>query len=369
MNMQIDEAQEMLRASAREFLTESCPLKKVREIRAREGGFSADLWKQMGELGWLGLALPEAAGGSGMGLLELCLLIEEMGHACVPSPFVEAIAGCGLLLAEAGGHNDVLGKVATGEAFVVPAFGGTNDDEGFPLLPQVRRQEGDFVLSGSHMFVPFAASASHLLCLAQTADPTEGACLVLLLVPASGPGITVTPLQSMRDERPCRVDFADVTVGPEALVASGDEADWLVNAALQRMDVARCCDNAGALAWVLEDTVNYAKDRKQFGQPLGSFQVIQHYCADMHVMLEGIRMSAYQAAWRLSEGLEADRDAAIACAYAHDVIPRCLGIAHQIHGAMGVTIEHDLHLYSTRAFAPGRSISPLSDYLEQALTI
>ncbi len=367
MNMQIDEAQEMLRASAREFLSESCPLKRVREIRTHDGGFSADLWRQMAELGWMGLALPEAAGGSGMGLLDLCLLIEEMGRACLPSPFVEAIAGSGLLLAEAGGQNDVLRKVVAGEAIVVPAFVGSNDDEGFQLLPRVSRQDGRFVVNGTHLFVPHAGAASHLLCVAfsDDADPE----IELLLVPASEPGITVTPLQSMRDERPCRVAFADVTVGPEALVASGDDAGLLVDLALQRMDVARCCDNAGALAWVLEDTVNYAKERKQFGQPLGSFQVIQHYCADMHVMMEGIRMSAYHAAWKLNEGLEADRDAAIACAYAHDVIPRYLGIAHQIHGAMGVSHEHDLHLYTTRAFAPGRALAPMSDYLEAVLTL
>ena len=369
MDMQLNETQEMLRASAREFLAESCPTKKVREMRALSEGFSRDLWREMGGLGWLGLALPESAGGSDMPFLDLCLLIEELGRACLPSPFVEAVAGAAMLLAEARGHNDVLRQVATGEAIVVPAVDGAVDDDGYRQLPEVRRGEADFVLSGCHEFVPFATSASHLLCLARSADPTEGAFLMLLLVPASQAGVTILPLRSMRDERPCRVDFADVTVGPEALVASGDDAGLLVDLALQRMDVARCCDNAGALAWVLEDTVTYAKDRKQFGQPLGSFQVIQHYCADMHIMLEGVRMSAYHAAWKMSAGLEADRDAAIACAYAHDVIPRYMGIAHQVHGAMGVSQEHDLHLYSTHAFAPGRSISPLSDYLEQALTL
>ena len=365
MKMQLAETQEMLRASAREFLSESCSLKQVREVRAHSGGFSPDLWKQMAELGWMGLALPEAAGGSGMGLLDLCLLVEEMGHACVPSPFVEAVAGSGLLLAETGGHNDVLRTVATGEAIVVPAFGGLDDDNGHTKLPAIRKDGGRFVIDGAHLFVPYGAVATHFLCLAQ-GDAVLGK--VLLLVPASAPGVTVVPLTSMRDERPCRVDFSGVTVGAGALVASGDETDRLVSAALRHMDVARCFDNAGALAWVLEDTVTYAKDRKQFGQPLAAFQVIQHYCADMHVMLEGLRMSAYHAAWKMSEGLDANRDVAIACAYAHDVIPRYLGIAHQIHGAMGVTIEHDLHLYSTRAFAPGRALAPLSEYLETALT-
>ena len=365
MKMQLEETQEMLRASAREFLSESCPLKQVREVRAHSGGFSADLWGQMAELGWMGLPLPEAAGGSGMGLLDLCLLIEEMGHACVPSPFVEAIAGSGLLLAEAGGHADVLQKVATGEAIVIPAFGGLDDEDGHNQPPAVRKDGGKFVIDGAHLFVPYGAVATHFLCLAQ-GDPAPGKAL--LLVPASAKGVTVTPLQSMRDERPCRVDFAGVTLDAAALVSSGDEAERLLNAALRHMDLARCFDNAGALAWVLEDTITYAKDRKQFGQPLAAFQVIQHYCADMHVMLEGIRMSAYYAAWKMSEGQEATRDIAVACAYAHDVIPRYLGIAHQIHGAMGVTIEHDLHLYSTRATAPAHGFAPTSQYLDAVLS-
>jgi len=115
--------------------------------------------------------------------------------------------------------------------------------------------------------------------------------------------------------------------------------------------------------------VSYAKDRKQFGQPIGSFQVLQHYCADMHVMLEGLKMGVAHAAWRLSEGLDASHDVAVACAYAHMVIPKYLGIAHQIHGAMGVTIEHDLQLYSTHAFAPARRVAAQSEYLEAALTL
>ena len=227
MKMHIDEAQEMLRASAREFLSDSFPLKKVREIRAKEGGFSADLWKQMGELGWLGLALPEAAGGSGMQLLDLCLLIEEMGHACVPSPFVEAVAGSGLLLAEAGNQTGVLKNVATGDAIVVPAFNGLDDDEGFAQLPTAQRDAARFIIDGSHLFVPYAGVATHFLCLAQGDDPALGKAL--FLVSASEPGITVTPLESMRDERPCKVDFSRVPLPPDALVASGDAAIRLVN--------------------------------------------------------------------------------------------------------------------------------------------
>lgn len=369
MDMQLNETQQMLKASAREFLSESCPPKQVREMRALPAGFSPDLWKEMGSLGWLGLALPESAGGSGMQFLDLCLLIEELGHACVPSPFLDAIAGAGPLLAAAEGKNshDVLRKVSTGEALVVPAFNGMDDAEGRRGLPSMQRGPVGYVIDGTHMFVPYASSASHLLCLARSAYPTEGA--FLFLVPAGAPGVTLIRMESVRDERPCRLELVEVALSDDALIASGDAAMNMVRGALNRMDAARCFDIAGALSWVLEDTVSYAKDRKQFGQPIGSFQVLQHYCADMHVMLEGLKLAALHAGWRLSEGLKADREVAVACAYAHSVVPRFMGMAHQIHGAMGVSHEHDLHLYTTRAFAPGRRVAPLSEYLDAALTV
>lgn len=367
MDMQLNETQEMLRASAREFLAESCPTKKVREMRALPEGFSRDLWREMGGLGWLGLALPESAGGSDMPFLDLCLLIEELGRACVPSPFVEAVAGAAMLLgsAKSAAAKEVLGAAVMGEMLVVPAFTGSDDEEGNHHLPVVRREGGSLVVNGCIGFVPYAAAASHLLCLARSADPTEGA--FLLLVPTSEKGVEVRPLHSWRDERPCHVTLNSLSVPEDALVACGDEADKLVRRALERMDIARCYDVCGALSWVMDDTVSYAKDRKQFGQPIGSFQVLQHYCADMHVMLEGLKMGAAHAAWRLSQELEASHDVAVACAYAHMVIPKYLGIAHQIHGAMGVTIEHDLQLYSTHAFAPARRVAAQSEYLEAAL--
>ncbi|NLE96298.1 MAG: acyl-CoA/acyl-ACP dehydrogenase [Dehalococcoidia bacterium] len=369
MNVQLNETQQMLKASAREFLSEICPPKKVREMRAMPAGFSPELWKEMGSLGWLGLAFPESAGGSAMPFLDLCLLIEELGHACVPSPFLESIAGAGLLLAEAGGtgREELLTAVAAGGKLVVPAFHGIADDEGRRVLPSMQRDGNDYVIDGTHLFVPYGGYATHFVCLATVAGQPDDP--MLFLIPASSPGVTVIRLRSMRDERPSRLELAGVTLAADALLASGEEVTKLVRRALNRMDAARCFDIVGALSWVLEDTVSYAKDRKQFGQPIGSFQVLQHYCADMHVMLEGLKMAALHTGWRLSEGLEADREVAVVCAYAHSVVPRFLALAHQIHGAMGVTIEHDLHLYSTRAFAPGHSLAPLSEYLEAALTV
>lgn len=367
MDIRINETQEMLRASAREFLSENCPPRTVREVRKSGQGLPHGMWRQLGELGWLGLALPEAAGGSGMSFLDLCLLIEEMGYACVPSPFADVTAGSGLLLAEAGGetHLSTLERVAAGDCVLAPALDGWRDAEGFQKLPEVTHSGDALVLNGTHLFVDHGASTSHFLSSARSEASTGAA--MLLLVPADIEGVRVTPLDSAFDNRPCRIDFEQVRIPASALVTEGQTATPMIDRARQRMDVARCIDSVGALTWVLEDTVAYARERRQFGQPIGSFQVLQHYCADMHVTLEALRISAYHAAWRISEGLEAGRDAAIACACAHEVVPRFMGLAHQVHGAMGVTYEHDLYLYSTHVTTPGRGLAPLSEYLESAL--
>jgi len=369
MNTRIDEAQEMLRTSAREFLAENSPAKAVREARLSAAGFSSDLWNAMAGLGWQGLALPERCGGSGMSFLDLCLLIEELGHACIPTPFVSATAGSALLLSGAGREQDVpvLKSFASGEDLILPALWGATGADGTALLPLARRTDSGFALDGAHAFVPFAAAARHFVCAARmAAQPDE---VALFLLSATTPGATLTPLESLSDDRPCILELSGAQAPDSSLICSGHAAAALLELARERIDAARCCDIAGALSWVLDDTVTYAKDRKQFGQPIGAFEVLQHYCADMHVMIEGLRLSAYHAAWRLSEGLPASRDVAVACAWAQRVVPQFLSLSHQIHGAMGVTKEHDLHLYTTHAFAPGHSLLPATDYLEAALSI
>lgn len=369
MNTRIDETQEMLRTSAREFLAENCPPKAVREARAGAVGFSCDLWKTMAGLGWQGLALPERCGGSGMSFLDLCLLIEELGRACVPSPFVESAAGCALLLADAGREQDIalVKAFAAADALVIPALSGAPNADGNPALPLVRPAPSGSTLNGAHAFVPFAASAGHIVCAARTAADPDNVSLFLL--PAGAAGTTLLPLESVGDDRPCSLQLNAAQAPGSSLICSGATARLLLDLSRQRLDTARCCDIAGALSWVLDDTVAYAKDRKQFGQPIGAFEVLQHYCVDMHVMLEGLRVAAWHAAWRLSEGLPASRDVAVACAWAHRVVPQFMSLAHQVHGAMGVTKEHDLHLYTTHAIPPGRALLPSSDYLEAALSI
>jgi len=366
MNIQLSETQEMLRTSAREFLSENCPVSLVREMRRDGTGFPPALWEAMTELGWLGLSLPEDCGGSGMPFLDLCLLQEELGRACAPTPFIP-VATASLLISEYGSaaqKNELLPRIATSGLIVVPALQPAHDGKGLEQPLTAEPSAGGWKVSGRLEFVPWAGAAASMLCPMKL--ETGGADTHLAIIPVNTQEISLTPLHAVGPDRLWNVELQSVPVTTDAVLAVSDAR--IVTRAHALMDTARCCDIVGALGFVLEATVAYAKDRRQFNRSIGSFQAIQHYCADMHIMLEGLRIAAYAAAWSLSETREARRDVAILCSYAHRVVPQILNLAHQVHGAMGVTQEHDLHLYTTRAIPPAHDLLPTATYLDAVLT-
>jgi len=362
MDIRFSETQEMLRTSAREFLTENSPASLTREMRDDPTGYSTTLWSGLADLGWTGLCLPEKHGGSGMSLLDFCLLQEELGRACAPTPFIPTTAAA-VAIAEFGSDAqrcDLLPRVARGEAVVVAATGCRRDVEGVEERVSATPRGDGFMLVGTVDFVPWANSAEAVLCPVSVDAKGQGR---LMLVRTDASGVSLTPLcNAAGPHRLWRMELDSVSVEREAVLPGGDEQ--AIEFTRTVLDAAHCCDTVGALAYVLEATIAYANERRQFGQTIGSFQVVQHYCADMHVMLEGLRMSAYKAAWSLDEHTSMSRNVAIACAYAHEVGPRILNLAHQIHGAMGATKEHDLHLYTTRAIPPAHDILPMAAYLQ-----
>ncbi|MFW6056678.1 MAG: acyl-CoA dehydrogenase family protein [Chloroflexota bacterium] len=362
MNVQFSETQEMLRTSAREFLAENSPASLTREMRDDPTGYSTTLWNALADLGWTGLCLPEAHGGSDMSLLDFCLLQEELGRACAPTPFIPTMAAAMAIarFGSAAQRSDVLPRVARGEAVVVAAVEHRRDAEGVEETVSATLRGDGFRLDGTVDFAPWANSAEAVLCPVTLG--AEGQQRVML-VPTDATGVSLTPLRNAAGpHRLWRMELDSVSVERESVLPDSDEQ--AIEFTRTVLDAAHCCDTVGALTYVLEATVAYANERRQFGQTIGSFQVIQHYCADMHVMLEGLRMSAYKAAWSLDEHTSTSRDVVIASAYAHEVVPRILNLAHQIHGAMGVTYEHDLHLYTTRATPPAHDLLPLAAYLE-----
>ena len=353
MDFTLSEEQEMLRKSARGFLADKCPKSYVRQMAADEKGYSPALWQEMAGLGWTGLAIPDLYGGSGMEFTDLAVLLEEMGRACLPGPFFAAVVLGALTILGNGNEKQkaaYLPEIAAGKITMTTAL---NEADGLYEAGSIATtafvERNDFIINGTKLFVPYAHVADYILCSARTGnEKDERKNITVFLVPAKEKGIKCTPLQTMSGDKLCEVTFDNVTVSKDSVLGGVGEGWPMVEKTLERAAAAVCCDTVGVLQNVLEMTLDYAKERKQFGRPIGAFQVIQQYLADMATYVDGLRFVSYQAAWRISEGLPAARETAIAKAWSAESYEWCITKAHQIFGAVGVTGDHDLHFYTTR---------------------
>jgi len=356
MDLTLTEDQELIQATARELLESRHLIANARVMEDDPTGYSAELWKEMVELGWMGLALPESYGGVGAGFLETCLLVEELGRFAVPSPFLATVVCCGLPIARFGTEDQKaawLGGIARGR--VMSYAGGRWDSSGADLIAT---ETGDgFSLDGTALFVPYAHAADTLLVVARPSGtahrPGSGDpdALVVLLVDTASPGISREPLDVIGAARQHRVDFADVTVPGDRLLGGPEGGRAVAEAIIAYGTAATCAEMVGGAQQVLDTTVSYATEREQFGKPIGSFQAIQHHCADMAIDVLSSRFITYEAIWRLSEGLAAAPEVSMAKAWVSEAYQRVCALGHQVHGAIGFTREHDLHFYFRHAMA------------------
>lgn len=356
MNLALSEEQEMLRKMARDFLSDKCPKTLVEEMEEDEKGYSPQLWDEMAGLGWMGLMLPEKYGGGNMNFVDLAVLLEEMGRACLIGPFFSTVPLGALTILDIGGEEqkqDYLPRVAEGKLILTLALTETDAKyEAASVTVKATADNNGYILNGTKLFVPDAHIADYLLCVARTSEQAraeEG--ITIFLVDAKTPGISYTPLKTIAKDKLCEVVFDQVRVPKENILGKLDHGWSEVQKIIERATIAKCCETVGGMQRVLEMTVDYAKERKQFDRPIGSFQVIQHYCANMATDVDGARLSTYQAAWMLSEGLPCTKEIAVAKGWMNEAYERVIALAHQIHGAIGVTIDHDLQFYTRRAKA------------------
>lgn len=339
MDLTLTEEQELIKATARDLLESRSAGAGARAMADGPAGYSAALWKEMVELGWTGLALPEAHGGVGAGFLELCLVVEEMGHFQVPSPFVSTVVCCGLPLAGFATEAQQarwLGAIARGR--VMSAVPGDWDGTGGGITAAER--DGGYVLDGTALFVPYAHAAEDLLVV-----PAEGPALV---VDTASHGVVREPLDAIGADRPHRVRFDGVSVPRDRALSAGRPVAEAIDA---YGAAATCAAMVGAAQRVLDMTVAYAAEREQFGRPIGAFQAVQHHCANMAVDVLSARFMAYEAIWRLANGLDAAEEVSMAKAWVSEACRRVCDTGHQVHGAIGFTYEHDLHFHSRQMAA------------------
>ena len=356
MDLGLSEEQEMLKTSARDFLQKECSKQLVKQLDESDTGYSPELWRKMAELGWMGLIFPEKYGGSGGSFLDLIVLLEEMGHNILPGPFFSTVVLCGLTILASGTEEqkrELLPKIANGEMILALALTEPSASyDAASIKAKATAHNDDYIINGTKLFVLDANVADCILCVARTKEtknPEDG--LTIFLVDAKSPGIKCTLLKTLARDKQCEIVLDNVTLPKKNILGKLDQGWPIVKDTLQKATAAKCAEMVGGAQAALEMTVKYAKERVQFNRPIGSFQAIQHYCANMVTDVDGARFITYKAAWELSEGLPATKDVAVAKAWTSEAYGRVTLLAHQIFGAIGFTMDHDIHLYYRRAKA------------------
>jgi alkylation response protein AidB-like acyl-CoA dehydrogenase len=356
MDVRLSEEQEILKKAARDFLAEKCPKSLVREMEKDEKGYPPQLWQEAAALGWMGLIFPEKYGGSGMSFLDLAVLLEEMGRACLPGPFFSSVVLGGLTILDAGSEEQkqkYLPDIISGKAVFTLAL--TESDgryEAGSIQVKAAAEKGGYVLNGTKMFVPDASSADYMLCVARTAEKSAaGDGLTIFIIDAASPGISKTVLKTIARDRQCEVVFKQVKVPAANILGKLNQGWGVIQKTLERAAIAKCCEMVGGMQAVMDMTVPYVKQRVQFDVPIGVFQAIQHHCVNMLVDVESARLIAYEAAWKLTSGQPYSREAAMAKAWVSDAYQRVVALGTQAHGGVAIIENHDMPLYFRRAKA------------------
>ncbi len=361
MYFDLTDEQQAIKSTAREFLAARYKSERIRELSESEHGFEQPDWDEMAELGWPGLALPEEWGGQGLGIVDLAVLFEEMGYALAPSPLLSSTL-VGLALTFCGSDDQrerFLRPLAAGEVRGAPALW----DAGSPATPgrftMEARADGDgVVLDGEKVLVPDAVSADFLV--VATADGKRH------LVARDAEGVTVTAEPSIDlTRRLYSVRFDGVKVGAEDTMPA-EEAGY--HPVFLRVCVALAAESTGIAQRTMEMAVEYAKDRQQFGRPIGAYQAVSHRCAQMLLETENSRSAVYGAAWAADAEPESlPLAASMAKAYASDAGWRVPDASIQVHGGIGFTWEHDLHFFLKRGKANAAMFGTASWHRERVV--
>ena len=347
MEFDLSKPQKLLREMARATLTKNCPLARVRERMASAAQHDESLWQIIADQGWVGLHLDESCGGLGLGLVELAVVAEEMGRACLPSPFL-ATTWAATFLAQAANseYAATLSSIIEGSIKATVALMDQDSDwEIDHVQTQLKPTPAGWQLTGRKTLVLDTAEVDILLCVVR-----QGSELAVVSISTQAPGVQCTQARSLDATRKLfDVSFDAVSISQKDMIAVGEQAREALEYSTRVATLAACAEMLGAMQWIREATLDYAKTRKQFDRTIGSYQAVQHQCADMLLMTESARAATYYAAWALTvNAADGNKAVAIAKAYCSDAGREVAHRGVQVHGGIGFTWEHDLHLFLKR---------------------
>jgi len=353
MDMELTDTQQQLMLAARRFMQTECPSSLVRECESSDSGYSSDLWHKMAELGWLGLPFPSNVGGFELGTVDLVVLAKELGRALCPSPFIPSVVLSGGAIAAAGSDEQkrkYLPQIASGElviAFALQEPSRYFDPRG--IHARATAVDGGVALNGEKMFVEYADAVDRLLVVARTsgAAPSNNGITMFLVDPEAA-GITLSQLNTMARDKQYHISLKDVFVSSDDVVGLVDGAWPLLEDVIYRGVITLCAYAVGAAEQIHHLATEFAKQRVQFGRPIGSFQAIQHYLAQSITEIVGAETTTFYAAWQLDQGMPARAQVAKAKILAGDTFKNASSIGAQIHGGLGFNEDVDTTLFLRR---------------------
>ncbi len=351
MDLKFTEEQNMLRDMTRDLCRDYSGADVVRKMENDPLGVPAELWQQMRKTGLLGILLPEEQGGLGLNMLDCAVIYEELGRTLTPGPHFPSSIMCANAIKKAGTDEQrqtLLPAIGAGDVIVVPAW--LEPDNGFGREGvQLRAELGTtgYRLNGTKRHVFHAAAADKLLVLVRTGE--AGDAVDLLLVDTKAPGVVLEQQKSMASDTQYRVSFNDVVVPIKDRVGGAGSGWQTWAAAMYDGIILLAAFAAGGAERALEITVQYSKDRQQFGKPIGAFQALAHYMADATAVVDGAKMLVYEAAWAHANGKNVVRLAPMAKLFACKAFRDVTAMAQQVHGGIGFTLDYDIQLYYRRA--------------------
>jgi 3-oxocholest-4-en-26-oyl-CoA dehydrogenase beta subunit len=337
--------QEELAGLARQILTDRVTPDRLRELDASQTRFDAPLWSELARAGVLSAALPESAGGAGLGLLEQCSVLIEIGRAAAPVPYLATIVLGASALARFGTGEQQqrwAGPAGQGEVILTAAL--AEDDGDDPRVPSTtgRPAAAGWQLTGTKTTVPFGTIADSVLVPASTADG-----VAVFLVGPDDDGVTLRPQEVTGGDGAALVELAGAFMPADRVLGQAGTGQEMAGWLAAHGTVGLCALQLGACERALELTAGYARNREQFGKPIGSFQAVSQRLADAYIDVEGIRLTLWQAAWRLAGGLPCEMEIAAAKFWAAEGGHRVAHTAVHVHGGVGIDLDGDVHRYFT----------------------
>ncbi len=356
MDTNFTEEQEMLRKAAADFLAKEVPEIKVREIEESESGLDSELWKEMGNLGWMSLVIPEEYDGMGMTFQDLSIILEEMGKNITPGPFFCTVLEGAYPILDAGTEEqkkEFLPGIARGDLiFTMALLEAEGTYEASDVTTKAILKDDGFIINGTKLFVEQANNANYLICVVRTkeeAPPEDG--LTVFIVDAKTHGIRVEVMPTIGMEKLCEVSFKDVAVPKKNMLGELNKGWSIVKKILKRAAIAKTSESLGAIEAIVPMTADYLKQRIQYDQPLAQFQALQHIVADMFIRMTASKYLVYEAVWMESEGLSCDKEVAMAKSYVNQSYKELSRLMIRLYGGNGTNREFKPGLYYRRARA------------------